>query len=258
MAVRASNIRRGLRNATTRMADLLLPPTCNFCARDLPPPGTQPLVCDACREEFLSFDGSVCPRCSAPVSSTHAGDDCPRCQDRRYHFRYVMALGVYRDSLRDAVIRMKQRINEPLTLSMGHLLADRLQEKVSLSPPDIMVPVPTHWIKRIVRGVNGPDLLVEAIGRRLTITTAINLLSCRRRTRKQGTLLPSERFANVRNAFRASSGYDIRGTYVLLVDDIMTTGATASEAAKTLRKAGADKVDVAVVARGVGGDQRGT
>lgn len=169
-----------------------------------------------------------------------------------------MALGVYRDSLRDAVIRMKQKANEPLTLSMGYLLSNLIRDRRSHSLPDLLVPVPTYWFKRILRGVNGPDLLVEAIGRHLTIAAATDLLFCRRRTQKQGTLLPSERFANVRNAFGASTGYDIRGAYVLLVDDIMTTGATASEAAKTLRDAGADRVDVAVVARGVGVDQRGS
>jgi predicted amidophosphoribosyltransferase len=117
------------------------------------------------------------------------------------------------------------------------------------------VPVPAHWAKRLLRGVNGPDLLVEAIGRRLSIPTATDLLVCRRRTRKQGTLLPSERFLNVRNAFAVSWGYDIGDAHVLLVDDVMTTGATAGEAARTLRRAGADRVTVAIVARGVGGAQ---
>lgn len=257
MEIRASHFRRGIQRAAARAMDLLLPPTCNFCERELPPPGLQPLLCDACIEGFVSFKGPFCPRCSAPVSSVHAGDDCPRCRDHRYYFRRAMALGVYRDSLRDAVIRMKQRVNEPLTLSVGHILADHIRDRLSTSPPDLLVPVPAHWFKRIVRGVNGPDLLVEAIGRRLTIATASDLLFCRRRTRKQGTLLPSERFANVRNAFGASSGYDITDANVLLVDDVMTTGATASEAAKTLRKAGAATVDVAVVARGAGVDQRG-
>jgi predicted amidophosphoribosyltransferase len=70
--------------------------------------------------------------------------------------------------------------------------------------------------------------------------------------------MTSERFANVRNAFAISSGYDIGDVHLLLVDDIMTTGATASEAAKTLREAGAASVDVAIVARGVGLDQRGS
>ncbi|MBC8870973.1 MAG: ComF family protein [Planctomycetes bacterium] len=258
MAIRASQLRGGIGRAAAWAADLLLPPTCNFCSRELPSPGSQPLLCDACREGFVSRDTAVCPRCAAPVSEVHAGDDCPRCRGRRYSFRFVMALGVYRSTLRDAVIRMKQRVHEPLTLSMGHLLAEHVRDRLSQSRPDLLVPVSAHWIKRIVRGVNGPDLLVEAIGRRLTVPAVSDLLFLRRKTQKQGTLLPSERFANVRNAFGANTGYDIRDARVLLVDDIMTTGATASEAAKTLRKAGAKVVDVAVVARGVGVDQRGS
>ena len=70
-------------------------------------------------------------------------------------------------------------------------------------------------------------------------------------------MLPSERLVNVRDAFRVSANYDVAGAEVLLVDDIMTTGATANEAAKTLRRAGAARVRVALVARGTGADQRG-
>jgi len=152
---------------------------------------------------------------------------------------------------------MKRSAAEPLTLSMGFMLAERLREKLSADRPDLMAPVPCHWVKRLVRGLNGPDLLVDAMRASLGIPTAMGLLRCRRRTRKQGTLMRSERFANVQNAFAVSSGYDIGDAHVLLVDDIMTTGATASEAAKTLRNAGAATVDVAIVARGAGLDQRG-
>ena len=258
MAIRVSQLRRGIGRAAAWATDLLLPPICNFCGRELPSPGSQPLLCDACREGFISLDTAVCPRCAAPVSEVHAGEDCPRCRGRRYSFRSATALGVYRSVLRDAVIRMKQRVHEPLTLSMGHLLAEHICDRLWQSRPDLLVSVPAHWIKRIARGANGPDLLVEAIGRRLTVPAASDLLFLRRKTQKQGTLLPSERFANVRDAFGSNSGYDIRDARVVLVDDIMTTGATASEAAKTLRRAGAKEVDVAVVARGVGGDQRGS
>ena len=68
--------------------------------------------------------------------------------------------------------------------------------------------------------------------------------------------MPSQRLANVRNAFAVNTGYDIHDAHILLVDDIMTTGATASEAARTLRKAGVSCVTVAVVARGVGLSKR--
>ena len=98
--------------------------------------------------------------------------------------------------------------------------------------------------------------MAESISANLRIPMAVDLLYCRRRTQKQGMLLPAERFANVRDAFAVSSSYDIANAHVLLVDDIMTTGATSSEAAKTLRRAGAARVTVAVVARGVGVDRR--
>jgi predicted amidophosphoribosyltransferase len=141
---------------------------------------------------------------------------------------------------------------------MGHLLAEALSESISLHPPDLLVSVPAHWLKRLRRGVNGPDLLIEAIGSSLSIPTSRALLYCHRRTRKQGTLLPAERLRNVHDAFGLTRGYDLSGAHVMLVDDIMTTGATSSEAARVLRRAGARRVTVLVVARGVGLDQRGT
>jgi ComF family protein len=206
----------------------------------------------------LNLDGAVCKRCAAPGNPADIGEDCVRCRDRRYHFQAAMALGVYQDDLRDAVIRMKQAVHEPLTLSMGCLLAGTLRQRLTDPQPDVMVPVPAHWSKRLLRGVNGPDLLAEASARQLGIPVAIDLLRCCRRTQKQGTLMPSERQANVRGAFAVRSGYNLQDAHVLLVDDILTTGATASESARVLRQAGAAHVTVAVVARGVGMGQRKT
>jgi ComF family protein len=151
---------------------------------------------------------------------------------------------------------MKRSVHESLTLAMGGLLANAIRDRSGQPPAELLVPVPAHWTKRLRRGVNGPDLLVESIGRKLRIATAMDLLRSQRKTEKQGTLMPSQRFANVRNAFVASDRYDVSGLRILLVDDIMTTGATASEAAKTLRRAGVADVRVAVVARGVGVDKR--
>jgi len=237
-------------------ADLLLPPACNFCGAELPSLAESQLFCSACRQAFQALPVAVCRRCAAPVPADHREDDCPRCRNRRYQFQAAVALGVYQGALREAVIRMKQSAQEPLTLSMGYLLADRVREVLAASLPDLLVPIPAYWLKRVWRGVNSPDLLVETMARRLRLPSANDLIRCRRRTQKQGTLLPSERAANVRDAFAFNSDYDIVGSHVLLVDDIMTTGSTASEAARTLRRAGVARVTVAVVARGVGLAQR--
>lgn len=247
---------RWLRPVVQAATDLLLPPACNFCGRSLARPSSQPLICAECREAFIATIGPSCPRCAAPVHPFEAGPDCPRCRKRRYAFHSALALGIYRDRLREAVIRMKQRLHEPLTISMGHLLAETMAEAVQQEQPDLLIAVPTFWLKRLRRGVNGPDLLAEAIGSTLSIRTVRRLLYCRRSTKKQGTLLPFERLRNVRNAFGVNKSYDLADARVMLVDDIMTTGATASEAARTLRRAGASRVTVLVVARGVGQDQR--
>ena len=236
--------------------DLLLPPACNFCGQSLDRPSSQPLICASCRDAFVERSGPSCPRCAAPVHPFELGPDCARCRKRRYAFHSALALGIYRDRLRDAVIRMKQRVHEPLTISMGHLLAETLGETIRQQQPDLLVPVSTYWLKRLRRGVNGPELLAEAIGARLSIPTAKRVLYSRRSTKKQGTLLPVERLRNVRNAFGVKRGGDLNDASVMLVDDIMTTGATASEAARTLRRAGARRVTVLVVARGVGVDHR--
>lgn len=247
---------RRLRSLATRGLDLLLPPVCNFCGVDLPSPAEPPLLCQTCREAFLTLRGAACRRCAMPLAPGTPDDGCPHCRGRRYRFDAAIAMGVYRGELRDAVIRMKRRVHEALTLSMGYLLADCLREALADNPPDLVVPVPAHWLKQWWRGFNGPDLLTEAVGRRLNLPWADDVLRCRRRTRKQGTLLPSERAGNVRNAFAFRSSYNVSGARLLLVDDIMTTGSTASEAARTLRKAGAAGVTVAVVARGAGLGQR--
>jgi ComF family protein len=240
----------------TAATDLLLPPACNFCACPLPPLPEQPLLCPTCRQAFTHQEKPLCPRCAAPVSPVDTGDECSRCKDHRYHFQAVLAMGIYQAELREAVIKMKQRVHEPLALAMGVLLADTLGPKLQEKQPDLIAPIPTYWLKRLRRGVNGPDLLAEGIGTRWDQPVYSNLLVCRRRTQKQGTLMPAERLANVRNAFSVKRGYDIENAHVLIVDDIMTTGATASEAARTLRSAGATRVTVAVVARGVGLSQR--
>ena len=86
----------------------------------------------------------------------------------------------------------------------------------------------------------------------MRIPVASDLLRCCRKTRKQGMLLPDQRRRNVRDAFSVSAGYDIKDTCLLLIDDVMTTGATGNELSRILRRAGAKRVSVAVVARGTG------
>jgi predicted amidophosphoribosyltransferase len=102
------------------------------------------------------------------------------------------------------------------------------------------------------RGVNSPTTIAERLSARLRIPLAAHLLVRRRRTALQASLPPSRRLSNVRGAFQAVVHADLPGSRLLLVDDIMTTGATVNEAAKMLTQAGAEFVGVAIVARATG------
>jgi ComF family protein len=176
--------------------------------------------------------------------------NCGECRSRKYAFDESRALGIYQGPIRGAVLKIKHYQHEPLAIALGQRLAEVVRERPFPEAPELVVPVSMHWLTRLWQGANAAESLAVGAGRALRLPAAADLLVCRRWLKKQSSLLPSERRANVRNAWRVSRAYDIRGARILLVDDVMTTGATAHEAARALRKAGAAAVYVMVVARG--------
>jgi ComF family protein len=115
--------------------------------------------------------------------------------------------------------------------------------------PDLIVPIPMHWSRRLSRGANSPELLARELARSLGVRRDERALVRTRRTERQTDVLPEQRSENIRGAFRVAAGRNLANVRVLLVDDVLTTGATAQEAAKTLRRAGTAEVAVAVLAR---------
>jgi ComF family protein len=208
-----------------------------------------PNVCGNCRDQLSDGGIAVCPGCARPLPEFAL--PCPTCHRRPFRFQRTVAIGVYEGPLREAVLRAKRLHYEHLAFALGQLLADTCLD-AGLAP-DFVVPAPMHWLRHIRRGINGPELLAEAVAARMR-RPCWKLLRNRRKTNKQGTLLPAARRANVRGAFVTSAGYDLRDAHVLLIDDVMTTGATANELSRVLLVAGAATVSVAVVARGVGFD----
>jgi ComF family protein len=163
-------------------------------------------------------------------------------------------LGDYSGPLREVVLRMKHQSGELLSLVMGDLLAGRLRQRHTEVEFDCIVPVPMHWLRRLFRPVHVPSLLAERVSAGLAVATR-RVLRFRRNVRQQSTLSPAMRRQNVRGALAVKPGYHLADARVLLIDDILTTGATADEATRCLRRAGAKTVHVAVVARGGGFDE---
>ncbi len=174
------------------------------------------------------------------------------CAGENLRFDAVFSLGDYHSELRHAVLRMKRRRGEALSAAMGRLFCLRRGADASAFRPDLLAAVPMFWGRRLARGANSPDVLGEVLAQHLRVPLARGMIVRSRNTLPQTMLKPRQRFAGVRGAFRLRAGYDLEGRRVLLVDDILTTGATASEIARLLKRAGASRVAVATLARGTG------
>jgi len=233
--------------------NLALPQRCLHCDEDLSPQA-EIAFCLKCIQAVAPDLGACCLRCGAVLPENVIRDEsCPACKDFSLKFDTVYPLGRYQGTLRELVLKSKRLSSEALSLAIGRLLAQRLHPRLAEFRADAVLPIPMHWAKRLFRGVNSPDLLADCVGRNLGIPVVRNLVRCRY-TGPQKDLLPRERFRNVRGAFRLRRSDRQRWPQArwLLVDDILTTGATCSEAARLLKQSGAAAVAVAVVARADG------
>ena len=241
---------RWLQTGLAAAADLLFPPRCGCCGDDCVALPGAPLLCVTCAAELAATKQPTCPRCAMPCTDADAAaGDCYDCRGRKFQFAEARSLGVYEGPLRQAVLKIKHYQHEPLAAALGWQLAEELLRRPFSGPCDVVVPVPLHWAQRVWRGTSTTRTLARAVARSLGLRCS-GTLRCRRVLRRQHTLPAQQRRENVRGAFRISWARNLHGVRVLLIDDVMTTGATANEAARVLRKAGAAAVYVATVARG--------
>jgi ComF family protein len=161
----------------------------------------------------------------------------------------MVALGVYEGTLRDLCLQLKRERNAWLAPWLSGLLVEARSEALARVPADSwVIPVPLHWRRRLERGYNQADELASGLARRLKLPIR-RLLRRRVATPKLAKLGQTARSDLMHGVFRARAHPGLAGRTVVLVDDVLTTGATCGEAARALKRAGAVKVIVLVVAR---------
>jgi len=244
------------------------------------------LICPSCQASWNREAVSICNRCALPrpimrdiqsaseQSPPHAASRivlrCSFCATMKFKFVQTTVLGEYRDMLQQLVLESKQTTGSTLCFSLGGLLGERILQTSVGGPrtipiesdlveepriqriPDVVCSVPMHWRRRFKRRINGPDIIATGVARVVARPVNFKLLNCTRLPKKQGTLSRAQRQKNVQSSYAVNVPEARRfvGKRVLLVDDVMMSGATLNELSRLLLRNGIKSVSVAVIARG--------
>ncbi len=229
------------------LAELVLPGTCPACRAD---DAGRDGLCDACHAQLLSLVAlPYCPRCATTLGPgvPMRDDGCSQCPTPLPQFSQAIRLGPYGGPIRAAVNHLKSHRHGLLLEPFSRLLALGVQARCQ-TPPDAVVPIAPHWRRRLSRRTDHAGLLARRLAKQLDCVYQPLLLRTRH-TPPQRHLSRRARLENMRNAFAPRWPRDVAGAHLLLVDDVTTTGATANEAARTLMRAGARSVTLAVLAK---------
>jgi len=227
---------------------LVLPDDCRVCGQLLREISRIP-VCAACLSEPQPLIAEYfCVSCRAPFLNAHPLDESGRCALCRLGlagFDAVYSYGSYEGTLRKLIHLFKYSQIRPLARPFGDLLSRVVPREQRF---DCVVPMPLHWRRRWERGFNQSELLAREIARRwnVPVNKAIRRVKA---TASQAGLTNAKRRANVSGAFAMRRGVRLDGARVLLVDDVLTTGASAAACARVLKRAGAVHVALVAVAR---------
>lgn len=225
-----------LRLALKQLQNSLLPGNCLLCGAN----SSNQLICPDCTNDLPALPIYRCPQCSE--QTTH-GERCGACLKAPPAFERSYAIFCYEFPV-DRIIHAFKYGHQ---LAVGNWAAEFIAQLVANNSYDLLIPMPLHPDRLRERGFNQAAEIARRLshktGQRLTTAT----LTRSRATKPQAELPMKERSRNVRNAFECHT--DLNGKRVLLIDDVMTTGATLREASRILKLHGASHIDVAVLAR---------
>ncbi len=248
MDMGATGIGRIARAAGRAVLDLVLPPLCLKCRDPVAEPQS---VCAACWNELRFLSAPQCAQCGLPFP--HAlgeGVKCAACIARPPPFTHARAAVAYDDASRDLILSFKHADRLEAVPLFARWINTAARD--ALADADALVPVPLHWLRLASRRYNQAAVLAHAISKLTRTPVETGLLARTRATLSQGEM-PSAR-ARAKNVVRAFAVAEeakprLRAQKLVLVDDVLTTGATLSACAKTLLRAGAGSVSVVTLAR---------
>jgi len=225
-----ANTKRYLSQAIGALLDLIYPPHCVACDA----PGSW--FCAECEAAIARIPESICHHCGRPYSGEAL---CVACRGDESSLDAMRAFALHEEPISHAVHALKYDGLRVLAPQLGAYLAEAYVHYGLRA--QVIIPVPLHHSRQRQRGYNQAYLLARELSRLVEVDVDRRLLKRTRKTRSQVGLSGGERWDNMTAAFRCA-GDDLGGMRVLLIDDVMTTGATLESCAKALREAGAGHV----------------
>jgi competence protein ComFC len=234
------------------VTSVCFPANCRLCERLLDDARCLPF-CDHCLSSFQQLPPGGCDICGFPGTFDpdfpKGVSYCADCQRHRFAFQLARSFGFYGGALARAIVLLKHEQIEPLGKWFADRLADLVVQQGARMAADAIVPVPLHRLRRRERGFNQVDLLGRPLARRLRLPYRPVLLVRSRPRPEKHLLRGDERWESVRGAFAISKAHRVDNLRILLLDDVMTTGATLDACSRALREAGAKSVVGLTIAR---------
>jgi len=229
--------------------DILFPKSCAVCRNHLKNAGLNSLVCQECWGKIKNNTPPFCTRCGRHLENISRVKVCPRCQRTTLHFDRAFSPCRYEGVIKELIHKFKYQNKDYLGEPLGKILIDFVKEyELPLQFIDTVLPIPLHERKMREREYNQSDILGEVYAREFNLQMIKDGLCRIKDTATQTGLKDPERWENMKDSFAVNTKNKIKGRNILLIDDILTTGATCSEAASTLKNAGAGVVFVLTLA----------
>ena len=244
--------RRWFAQARDAVASIMIPAPCRLCDALLNHSSRIP-ICHDCLGGFALVPEKICTVCGLPMpdAAEIAGEalKCSACRMETYSFERARSYALYEDRVIRAVLMLKFERIDPLAKWFAERLAEIYSRNREILEADVVVPVPLHRDREKERGHNQAELVSKPLAKTLKLPHQGVLLVRKRPRPAKLVLTLRERWAAVRGAFEIRPGSQVDNRRVLLLDDVMTTGATLDACSKALRDAGAKSVVALTVAR---------
>jgi len=226
------------------LLNFIFPPFCASCHKKILQQKSG-LICEACWDSLERWEAQCCQRCGEQLQVSPENQMpllCPKCRIPDWACADIRAIGPFKAPLADAIHLLKYSDRRSVVQKLSHYMEHSISGAEQYQAADLILSVPLHPARKRERVYNQAQLLAQALGKIMNKAYPENIISRARHTQTQTKLNKQQRLENVKDIFTVRKPELVKGKTVILIDDVLTTGATIGSCARTLLEAGASRV----------------